>query len=135
MLTDKQTAFVKEIPLTGNGTQSGIKAGYSAKSAYQKTHQLCGQFAIEIENETRRLMASAVPGALAQIVDLSSHATSEQVRLQAAKDIMDRAGLKSTERIENITVERPTEELRKELAQLMGSITEADEEGEPVTLN
>ena len=36
MLTDKQAAFVKEIALTGNGTQSAIKAGYSAKTAYQK---------------------------------------------------------------------------------------------------
>ena len=48
---------------------------------------------------------------------------------------MDRAGLKPTERIENITVEKSTEELRKELAQLMGSVIEADEEEEPVTLN
>ena len=48
---------------------------------------------------------------------------------------MDRAGLKPTERIETITVEKSTDELRKELAQLMGSIIEADEEGEPVTLN
>jgi len=135
MLTDKQAAFVKEVALTGNGTQSAIKAGYSAKTAYSKAHSLRAQFAVEIENETRRLMASAVPGALAQIVDLASHATSEQVRLQAAKDIMDRAGLKPTERIENITVEKSTEELRKELAQLMGAVTEADEEDEPVTLN
>ena len=135
MLTDKQAAFVKEVALTGNGTQSAIKAGYSAKTAYQKTHQLRAQFAIEIENETRRLMASAVPGALAQIVDLASHATSEQVRLQAAKDIMDRAGLKPTERIENITVEKSTDELRKELAQLMGSVTEPEEEEIPQTLN
>jgi hypothetical protein len=48
---------------------------------------------------------------------------------------MDRAGLKPTERIENITVEKSTEELRKELAQLMGSVTEPDEEEESVTLN
>jgi len=48
---------------------------------------------------------------------------------------MDRAGLKPTERIENSTVEKSTEELRKELAQLMGSVTEPDEEEEPVTLN
>ena len=80
-------------------------------------------------------MASAVPGALAQIVDLSSHATSEQVRLQAAKDIMDRAGLKPTERIENITVEKSTDELRKEFAQLMGPVPEVEEEEIPQTLN
>ena len=135
MLTEKQTAFVKEFALTGNGTQSAIKAGYSEKTAYQKGHQLRYQLARQIEDETRKLMQSAVPGALAQIVDLAARATSEQVRLQAAKDILDRAGLKPTERIENITVEKSTDELRKELAQLMGGVTEADEEDEPVTLN
>ena len=135
MMTDKQTAFVKEFALTGNAIQSAIKAGYSEKTVYQKGHQLRWQFQHQIEDETRRLMQATVPGALAQIVDLAARATSEQVRLQAAKNIMDRAGLKSTERIENITVERPTEELRKELAQLMDAITESDEEEEPVTLN
>ncbi len=135
MLTDKQTACVKEFALTGNATQSAIKAGYSEKTAYQKGHQLRWQFQHEIGDETRRLMQAAVPGALAQIVDLVARATSEQVRLQAAKDIMDRAGLKSTERIENITVEKSTEELRKELAQLMGSIIEPEEEEIPRTLN
>ena len=135
MMTDKQTAFVKEFALTGNVIQSAIKTGYSEKSTYRKGHQLRWQFQHQIEDETRRLMQAAVPGALAQIVDLAARATSEQVRLQAAKNIMDRAGLKSTERIENITVEKSTEELRKELAKLMGSVTEPDEEEEPVTLN
>ena len=135
MMTDKQTAFVKEFALTGNAIQSAIKAGYSEKTVYQKGHQLRWQFQHQIEDETRRLMQATVPGALAQIVDLAARATSEQVRLQAAKNIMDRAGLKSTERIENITVEKSTEKLRKELAQLMGLVIEADEEGEPVTLN
>jgi hypothetical protein len=72
-------------------------------------------------------MQSAIPGALAQIVDLASTAASEQVRLQAAKDIMDRAGLKPTERIEQITIEKSTDELRKELAQLMGTTVEEEE--------
>ena len=93
------------------------------------------QFQHQIEDETCRLMQAAVPGALAQIVDLAARATSEQVRLQAAKDIMDRAGLKPTERIEQVTIEKSTDELRKELAQLMGVGMESDEEEEPVTLN
>ena len=45
------------------------------------------------------------------------------------------AGLKPAERIENITVEKSTDELRKELAQLMGSVTEPEEEEIPQTLN
>ena len=135
MLTEKQTAFVKEFALTGNGTQSAIKAGYSEKTAYQKGHQLRYQLARQIEDETRKLMQSAVPGALAQIVDLAARATSEQVRLQAAKDILDRAGLNPTERVENIRVEKSTDELRRELAQLMGNAPDPDEEEIPQTLN
>ena len=135
MMTDKQTAFVKEFALTGNAIQSAIKAGYSEKTSTQKGHQLRWQFQHHIEDETRRLMQAAVPGALAQIVDLAARATSEQVRLQAAKDIMDRAGLKPTERIEQVTIEKSTDELRKELAQLVGSITEPEEEEIPQTLD
>ena len=135
MLTEKQSTFVKEFALTGNATASAIKAGYSAKTAHAKGHTLRHQLQLQIEDETRRLMQAAVPGALAQIVDLAGHATSEQVRLQAAKDIMDRAGLKPTERVENITVEKSTDELRRELAQLMGNAPDPDEEEIPQTLN
>ena len=135
MMTDKQTAFVKEFALTGYATQSGIKGGYSEKTAYQKGHQLRMQFQHQIEDETRRFMQAAVPGALAQIVDLAARAPSEQVHLKAAKEIMDRAGLKPTERIENMTVEKSTDELRKELAQLMGVGMKPEEEGIPATLN
>ena len=135
MMTDKQTAFIKEFQLTGKATHSAIKAGYSEKTSTQKGHQLRWQFQHQIEDETRRFMKAAVPGALAQIVDLAARATSEQVRLQAAKNIMDRAGLKSTERIENITVEKSTDDLRKELAHLMGVSMEPEEEEIPQTLN
>ena len=48
---------------------------------------------------------------------------------------MDRAGLKPIERIEQVTVEKSTDELQKELAQLMSVGMEPDEEEEPVTLN
>ena len=135
MLTEKQSAFVKEFSLTGNATQSAIKAGYSEKTAHAKGHTLRHQLQIQIEDETRKMMQAAVPGALAQIVDLAGHATSEQVRLQAAKDILDRSGLKPAERVENITIEKSTDELRRELAQLMGSALDPDEEEIPQTLN
>ena len=80
-------------------------------------------------------MQLAVPGALAQVVDLAASAQSEAVRLQAAKDILDRAGLKPIERIEQVTVEKSTDELRKELAQLMSVGMEPEEEEIPQTLN
>ena len=80
-------------------------------------------------------MRDAIPGALAQIKQLSAAAESESVRLQAAKDILDRAGLKPTERIEQITVEKSTDELRRELAQLMSNESVPEIEDIPTTLN
>lgn len=135
MLTEKQSLFVKEFALCGNATQSAIRAGYSSKTAKQKGHTLRHQLQHQIEDETRRLMQSAVPGALAQIVDLASTANSEQVRLQAARDILDRSGLKPAERIENITVEKSMDELRRELDQLTGVSEEPDPEIIPAKLN
>ena len=61
MLTEKQTAFIKEFAMSGNGTQSAIKAGYSEKTAYQNAHQLKYQFIHEREAQTRRMMQGAVP--------------------------------------------------------------------------
>jgi len=135
MRTEKQETFVKEFVLTGNATQSAIKAGYSAKSAYQKGHQLKKQFIRQIEDATREAIQDAIPGALAQLKELSAAAESETVRLQASKDILDRAGLKPTERIEQVTVEKSTDELRKELDQLMASEQEPEIEDIPATLN
>ena len=135
MRTSMQETFVKEFVLTGNATQSAIKAGYSSKTAYQKGHQLKNQFTVEIEDATRQAMRDAIPGALAQIKQLSAAAESESVRLQAAKDILDRAGLKPTERIEQITVEKSTDALRRELAQLMSNESVPEIEDIPTTLN
>ena len=52
MLTDKQAEFVRQFALTGNATQSAIRAGYSERTSYQKGHQLRYQFTREIEEET-----------------------------------------------------------------------------------
>jgi len=114
MRTSMQEIFVEEFVLTGNATQSAVKAGYSSKTAYQKGHQLKNQFTLEIEDATRQAMRDAI---------------------QAAKDILDRAGLKPTERIEQITIEKSTSELRRELAHLMGNETVPEIEDIPTTLN
>ena len=135
MRTSMQETFVTEFVLTGNATQSAIKAGYSPKTALQKGHSLKKQFIREIEDATRQAMQDAIPGALAQIKELATAADSESVRLQAAKDILDRAGLKPTERIEQVTIEKSTDELRRELDQLMAGEEEPVIDEIPETLN
>ena len=69
------------------------------------------------------MVQDAIPAALSQISVLAQTATSEQVRLNAAKDILDRAGLRPAEKIEQkISHEdKSVDELRRELEALTGS--------------
>ena len=132
--TEMQETFIREFVLTGNATQSAKKAGYSPKTAYQKGHQLKQQFIAEIREATDVAIRDAIPGALAQIKELSATADSESVRLQAAKEMLYLAGMKPTEKIEQVTIEKSTDELREELSQLMSSEIEVEEDI-PTVLN
>jgi len=70
------------------------------------------------------MIQDCVPGALLQLKSLSEGAESESVRLGAVKDILDRAGLKPTEKIKqevSHVEEKSTEELQKELESLLGT--------------
>ena len=128
MRTAKQEAFVEEYCKSGNAAQSAIKAGYSEKVAKQKGYLLKEQFAREIEDKTKKMLQDCVPGALAQLQNLSSGAISEAVRLGAVKDILDRAGYKPVERVDQTIshAEMSNEELMRELKALTGS-TEVEE--------
>jgi len=121
--TAKQEAFVEEYCKSGNAAQSAIKAGYSEKVAKQKGYLLKEQFAREIEEKTKKMLQDCVPGALAQLQNLSSTAISEAVRLGAVKDILDRAGYKPVERVDQTIshAEKSNEELMRELKALTGS--------------
>ena len=123
MRTAKQEAFVEEYCKSGNAAQSAIKAGYSEKVAKQKGYLLKEQFAREIEEKTKKMLQDCVPGALAQLQNLSSTAISEAVRLGAVKDILDRAGYKPVERVDQTIshAEMSNEELMRELQALTGS--------------
>lgn len=136
--TEKQAKFVDQFVLHGNATRAAIEAGFSPKSAEQKGCNLKSRFALEITVATRKAIIDAVPSALAQLKTLSLEAESESVRLQACKDVLDRAGLKPTDRVETITVEKSTIELRAELDSLMaleGDFLEDDEDEAPARLN
>jgi len=78
----------------------------------------------QIEERTKKMIMDSVPGALTQLTTLSEGAESEPVRLGAVKDILDRAGLKPTEKVktEISHVETAsTDELKRELEALTGS--------------
>ena len=122
MRTDKQETFIEQYCLTGNAAKSAAMAGYS--SPKQGGYELKNKFAHEIEEREMKLLQDCVPGAIMQLQSLVTDAESESVKLGAIKDVLDRAGLKPTEKIrqEISHVEQAsTDELRRELEGLMGT--------------
>jgi hypothetical protein len=121
--TGKQDKFIDSYCLTGNATKAAEMAGYSKTSAKQQGHTLKNQFAGEIGERMKRMIQDCVPGALAQINDLAGTAESEGVRLNACRDILDRAGFKPVDKQEVSHVESTsTDELKKELEALIGPL-------------
>jgi phage terminase small subunit len=111
---------VENYCLTGNAAKAAEMAGYSAKTAKQMGYTLKNQLSSEISEKMTKLIQDSVPGALAQINDLVMNATSEGTRLNACKDILDRAGYKPVEKQEISHVETAsTEELQRELEALL----------------
>ena len=124
-MTDKQDKFIEEYVRTGNATQSAVYAGYAEKNANVQGHRLKTQFRTEIEDATYKSLQDKIPQALSWVTNLAENAESQSVRLGAVKDILDRAGLKPTEKIhqEVSHVEaQTTEELKRELEALVGPL-------------
>jgi len=124
MRTEKQEAFIEAYCLTGNAAKAAEMAGYSQKAAKQKGYVLKHQFSEEIKDKSKQMIQDCVPGALAQLKNLSEQADSESVKLGAIKDILDRAGLKPTDRVEQQIshVEASSvDELKRELEGLIGT--------------
>ena len=121
--TFKQEVFIEEYCLTGNAAKAATKAGYSSNVAKQRGYKLKEQFAKQIEERTKKMLQDSVPGALSHLRTLSTDAISEAVKLGAIKDILDRAGYKPAERIEQTIShsEKSIDELKRELEALTRS--------------
>ena len=121
--TFKQEVFIEEYCLTGNAAKAATKAGYSSNVAKQRGYKLKEQFSKEIEERTKKMLQDSVPGALSNLKTLSTEAISEAVKLGAIKDILDRAGYKPAERVEQTIThaDKTTDELKRELEALTGS--------------
>ena len=80
----------------------------------------------KIEERQKKMLQDCVPGALAQLRSLVDAAESESVRLGAIKDVLDRAGLKPVEKVQqeiSHVEQASTDELKRELEALMGTST------------
>ena len=120
VMTERQDKFIDIYSKTGNATQSAIEAGYSQKTAKQKGYELKNLLRKEINEQTQKVLADHVPSSIKWLSELAETSESDSVRLGAIKDLLDRAGLKPVERIEQTTVEKMSDdEIQKELDALL----------------
>lgn len=122
-LTEQQEKFVSLYVATGNAKKSAEIAGYAAPK--QKGYDLKKRFATEIEERTRSQLGDNIPGILKVMQSLAFEAESEAVRLNACKDLLDRAGYKPVDKqvVDTVTHtvhELSTEELEQELERILG---------------
>jgi|TARA_R100000656_G_scaffold96010_1_gene69730 phage terminase small subunit len=116
MNINMQEKFVDHFCLTGNATQAAIEAGYSQKTAKQQGHRLKNQLGQAIEEKIKKLLLAKIPLGINWLLELAESSQSDSVRLGAVKDLLDRAGLKPIERIEQTNVENKSrDEILKEL--------------------
>ena len=123
VLDERQEKFVTFYIATGNASKSAEMAGY--KQPKQKGYDLKRRFAPEIEERTRNKIGDKVVTVIDMTYDLAMNAESEAVRLNACRDLLDRAGYKPADRqvIDSVSTtvhELSTEELESELQKLLG---------------
>ena len=122
---DQQAEFIRLFvgsQWAGNASACAIGAGYSKDTAKQKGYQLKRKFADKIKDETVRMIADSATLGLAGVLDLAKNATNDSVRLQACKDLLDRAGFNTVNQIEISGMDKKSdEELKEELNRLLNA--------------
>lgn len=98
-LTKKQKDFADEYINTGNKTQSALKT-YDTKD--YKTASVIGHENLE-KPRVREYIESKAQRAAEITYDIAENGDGDGVRLSAAKDIQDRAGLKPIEKSQSVS--------------------------------
>ena len=116
----RDSEFVDEfINNGGNATQAAKVLGVSDASASTVGYRLKNRLINDIEAAQKEALKDYATKALHQIQTLAETAVSENVRLKANSDLLDRAGWKPVERSEVTEVtdlqNMTTEELQAEL--------------------
>jgi phage terminase small subunit len=114
-IEDRDESFVEEyVANGGNATQAAIVCGVSEASASTVGHRLKNRLGSEIERELRTSLNRLAPQAINRMKELAEQASSEQVRLSANKDLLDRAGYKPTDKSEITTEDKSVKKMTTE---------------------
>ena len=124
---ERDEDFVREyVNNGGNATQAAIAVGVSSASASTVGYRLKSRLTMEIDTEQKAQLKGYAPKAIHQIQSLAEKAESENVRLKANADLLDRAGWKPVDKQE-ITGKNEIEEMSdEELQEQLDSYFEAE---------
>jgi hypothetical protein len=110
-LTTRQSRFIDNLLAGGvSAKQCAIDAGYSERSAKVEASRLLKNSKVLhiLHQRAKKVLGVRAITALQTVSNLSQNANSEYVRLEASKDLLDRAGLReetdSTQQLNNIQV-------------------------------
>ena len=119
---DRDEEFVAEfVKNGGNATQAALSVGVSEASARTIGYRLKMRLTADIDAEQREALKGYSSKALNQIQELAESAVSEKVKLDANKDLLDRAGWKPVDKSEVTEVNQYENASREELeAELLG---------------
>ena len=106
----------------GNGTLAAKEAGYKdSPSLVNQASKLKRELSSEISEELRSSFMNAATKALSILTDLAENSSSDSVKFQASKDLLDRAGFRPIDRREEIRPQRSPAELEAEIKRLVGT--------------
>ena len=121
MITEKQQKFIEYYCETGEQLESARRAGYKDTPAlYHQAYKLKRELEPEIVKRMAERFADKAPSALNTINELMLNSDSDAIRLQASKDIMDRAGYKPKDKVSIEEDKKSVKELEAELVLLVG---------------
>tara|TARA_Y100000996_G_scaffold397895_1_gene365407 strand:- start:3492 stop:3905 length:414 start_codon:yes stop_codon:yes gene_type:complete len=120
-------AFIKFYSESGNAKQSAIRSGYSEKTAEQQGAYLKKRYANEIFEKQQSMLNSLTPLAIKTLNDiLNDKKVNASTKMNAVNSLLDRTGHQTVQLHKDVTNEKSTEELHKELQYLLGTIQEPD---------
>ena len=96
-LTTRQSNFIDNLLAGGvSAKQCAIDAGYSERSAKVEASRLLKNSKVlhHLHQRAKKVLGVRAITALQTVSNLSQYANSEYVRLEASKDLLDRAGLR-----------------------------------------
>ena len=124
---ERDEDFVREyVNNSGNATQASIAVGVSPASASSVGYRLKSRLTKEIDTEQKAQLQGYAPKAISHIQSLAEKAESENVRLKANADLLDRVGWKPVDKQE-ITAKNDIEDMSdEELQAQLDSYFEAE---------